>query len=117
MPLEQAKLWCYWKPRTSRPELVCIQYDTRKGIFTHHSAGRNGGHIAPASFAVLPALTTALADGGAGLDDDSALHVLDNEVDTLAYAAELVAFEDLDVDFWRGKKLDGGSARQSLNES
>ncbi|WVQ83329.1 hypothetical protein IAT38_005468 [Cryptococcus sp. DSM 104549] len=70
------------------------------------ASGRNGGHIAPASFTVFPSLIAPLCAGGSGLSEEEALHVLDNEMDTLEYAAELVEKERLDVDFWKGQKLE-----------
>jgi hypothetical protein len=70
-------------------------------------AGRNGGHCAPASFSSFPSLIKPLEQGGAGISPESALHVLENEHDTLNLMDDVFRFEKLDVDFWRGEKLEG----------
>jgi hypothetical protein len=72
-----------------------------------YKAGRNGGHCGPASFSAFPGLIKPLSKGGAGIDTESALHVLENEYDTLNLVEEIVNKEGLDVDFWRGQKLEG----------
>jgi hypothetical protein len=72
------------------------------------SAGRNGGHIAPASWTSFPTLVSPLEEGGAGLTEEDALHILANEADTLQLAGEIIEVENLDVDLWKGFKLEGG---------
>lgn len=41
------------------------------------------------------------------MTNDDALAVISNEQDTLRYAEELIKAEGLDVDFWKGSKLEG----------
>lgn len=54
-------------------------------------------------------LTTPLEQGGAGLTAEDALDVLFFEQDTLDLVEQIVLREKLDVDFWRGHRLDGES--------
>ncbi|WVQ88600.1 hypothetical protein IAS59_002336 [Cryptococcus gattii] len=70
------------------------------------ATGRNGGHCAPFSFAALPELTKPLENGGAGIDMDEALNVLDFERRVLIEVAGTVEKEMWKVDFWTGKKVE-----------
>ncbi|KAE8540238.1 hypothetical protein D1P53_004178 [Cryptococcus gattii VGV] len=70
------------------------------------ATGRNGGHCAPFSFAALPDLTKPLENGGAGIDMDEALDVLDFERRVLIEVAATVEKEMWEVDFWAGKKVE-----------
>lgn len=58
-------------------------------------------------------MVSPLEEGGAGLTAEDALHVLANEADTLQLAEEIITAENLDVDFWKGFKLEGGLAWSS----
>jgi hypothetical protein len=77
------------------------------------AAGRNGGHVAPLSFAAFPNLITPLTEGGGGLSPDEALEILEMERENLAYVTELVKREGWEVDLWRGEKLEGEWAQKS----
>lgn len=84
--------------------VVVPSYDSD---FAHDAAGRNGGHIAPLSFAAFPGLTAPLPQGGAGLTEEEALEVIEMEKGNLEYVTELVEQEKWEVDLWRGEKLEG----------
>ncbi|WVF66161.1 hypothetical protein IAT40_000901 [Kwoniella sp. CBS 6097] len=70
------------------------------------ASGRNGGHVAPYSFASFPQLTTPLSSKGAGLSNDEALQVMQLERENLRYVKEVVKEEGWDVDLWTGEKLE-----------
>ncbi|ORX35016.1 FAD dependent oxidoreductase [Kockovaella imperatae] len=70
------------------------------------ATGRNGGHIAPYSFASLSGFTRPLEAGGSGLTMDDALDIMKMEVRNLDLVTEIVMREKWDVDLWRGEKLE-----------
>jgi hypothetical protein len=54
-------------------------------------------------------LTAKLSESGAGLADEDALDVLENEQDTLRCAQQIIKDEGIDADLWVGQKLEGES--------
>ncbi|WVQ71310.1 hypothetical protein IAR50_000837 [Cryptococcus sp. DSM 104548] len=70
------------------------------------ATGRNGGHCAPYSFAALPELTEPLSAGGAGLNIDQALDVLDFERRVLLWVEKTVEKEGWEIDLWKGEKVE-----------
>jgi len=58
-------------------------------------------------------LCTPLENGGAGLTEDDALDVHFFELDNLDYIEGLVRSEKLDVDFWRGTRIEAITSREA----
>jgi hypothetical protein len=55
----------------------------------------------------MEALCAPLEEGGAGLTEEEALDVHFFELENLDYIAEMVDQEKMDVDFWRGDRIEG----------
>jgi len=70
-------------------------------------AGRNGGHVAPWSFANFARIIRPYAKGGGDVSHEEGLNVLQLERDNLAYVSETVEREGWVVDFWKGEKIEG----------
>ena len=76
------------------------------------SAGRNGGHLAPATSNAYPGLVRPLAEGGAGLTPSEALHVIRSERDNFDLVLDICEKEGIanDVDLWSGEIIEGQSS-------
>ena len=56
-------------------------------------AGRNGGHVRPASFVAYPSLISPLSEGGLGLTPHQAVEIMEDEEINMRLAAEIVEKE------------------------
>lgn len=76
-------------------------------------AGRNGGHVRPASFAAYPGLILPLKDGGAGHTPEEAIAILEDEEENYRLVRDIVEREGLNklpyggVEFVQGESLIG----------
>jgi hypothetical protein len=77
------------------------------------SAGRNGGHVRPASFMSYPGLILALNKGGAGHTPEEAVAILEDEEENMRLVQDIVEREKLNdgayggVEWVRGESIMG----------
>lgn len=73
------------------------------------AAGRNGGHLAPATSNAFPSLITPLSKGGAGVSVAEALKILQSERDNYELAREICEKEGLidEVNLFCGQGIGG----------
>jgi hypothetical protein len=76
--------------------LTLVSHDSSPHwVLMHPPAGRNGGHVRPASFLSYPGLIKPLDQGGAGQTPLEAVTILEDEEENMRLVREIVEREGL----------------------